>query len=278
MKKAIIIFTLIALNVLFLTQVFALNRNSVIVDSVSPGEEGTIRINLENDGKDDIKRLSFNLNFENSKIIPAGSSEAFIDELKEDDDETIVFRFKIANNLPTGTYSLPYKISYEDDEKRIQNGIIGIVVSAEPELEIIADSQSPIIGKQTRLNVRIVNRGLADARFVSLFIEGNDLTILSEKSEYIGTVESDDFESSSFDVIYNEKFNKVDLKLTYKDFNNVEREIVESASLRAYTQDEAIQKGILTKNNVSIYVIVIIVVLVIFFVFRAIRKRRKPKN
>src|SRR3989338_6866937 len=184
---------------------YALSVDSVTVDKASPGEEGIIRIDVENDGNKDI-------NYE------------------------------------------------EDGDERKQSGTIGIIVSAEPELEIVAEIQNPVIGQTGKLNIKIVNKGLADARFVSLSIESEDITILSEKSEYVGTIESDDFESASFDVAYNKKLSTILVKLKYKDFDNNEQTISENIALRIYTKEEAIEKGILKKSNATLYIAVVLVI------------------
>ncbi len=207
----------------FTTLTCALSVNSVSVDKVSPGEDGIIKVNVENDGNRDIDFLSFNIEFPEDKIIPIGSSSASLNELKEDDDETFAFRFKVANNLAAGTYSLSYLINYEENNaKREQKGTIGIVVSAEPELEVTADIESPIIGQQGTLNIRVVNKGLADARFVSLSIESDDITFLGERSEYIGTIDSDDIESVSFDIIPTTRRPDLSVRIEYKDFEKLD--------------------------------------------------------
>lgn len=271
--------SLIILSMFLLTSVYALSVESVFVDSVAPGEEGTIEIDVENDGNNDVEFVSFTLDFPDTGIIPIGSSEAFVNEIQEDDEETFAFTFRISNDLPVGTYSLPYKITYEENnDEREQTGTIGIVVSAEPELEISADVQNGIVGQQGELNLRIVNKGLADARFVNVILESDDLTFLSEKSEYIGTIDSDDFETSNFDVIYNEKFTSLSVKIVYKDFDNDEIEINKIIPLRAYTYEEAVQKGILKKSNLPVYAGIIILLLVIWIIYRFIRKRRRSKE
>ena len=199
--------------------------------------------------------------------------------MKEDEEETIAFKFRVGNDLPVGTYSLSYSMTYEENnDEREQSGTIGVIVSAEPEIEIIADTQNAIIGLQETLNLRVVNKGLADARFVYLFIESEDITLLSENSEYIGTIDSDDFETSSFEVIYNRKFPLISVRVTYKDFNNKEQEITKSISLRAYTSDEAIEKGILKKNNVPLYVGIVLLLVILWIVYRTLRRRHKNKN
>lgn len=276
MKKLIFLLQFIFL----ISLVSSLSVDSVVVDTVSPGEEGEIRINVDNDGTRDVQDVSFSLIFpNNSGIIPIGSSEAFVEEIEEDEDETFGFKFRVANNLPAGTYSLSYTINYEENNnKKEQKGTIGVVVSAEPEIDLVADIENGIVGQQGRINVRIINKGLADARFVNIFIDSEDVTFLSEKSEYIGTIDSDDFETSNFDVFFDERFISMQARVVYKDFNNKEVEILETLSLRAYSTQEAVEKGILNKSNASTYVGIVLLLLVIWFVYRFIRKRRKNKN
>ncbi|MBS3081726.1 hypothetical protein J4416_02170 [Candidatus Pacearchaeota archaeon] len=262
--------------ILLINFVNALSVNSITTDRVSPGSEGIIRVELENDGNLDVKFLSFNLEFPHEGIIPIGGSEAFIDRLKENDDETVAFKFRVSNSLSTGVYSISYSLTYEENNiKREQKGTLGIVVAAEPDIDVFIEAQNPIVGQIGKLNIRIVNKGLADARFVSLFIDSEDVTFLSEKSEYIGTIDSDDFESTSFDVIYNGRLPLISTRVEYKDFDNQNQKISISNSLRVYTLEEAIEKGILKKNNATLYVAIILFVLLVWILFRIVRKRRK---
>ncbi len=257
----------------------AVSVESVTVDTVSPGEEGTIRIEVENNGNDDLEFFSFRLNFDNPGIIPIGSSEESLNTLEEDDEETFIFRFRIANTLPAGTYSIDYDITYEENGDDIeQSGTLGIVVSADPEIEIVVNTQNSIVGQQGSLDIRVINKGLADARFVSLTVDSEDITFLSENSEYIGTIDSDDFETTSFDVIYNGKSPSLSVKLTYKDFNNGDQQVIETKSLRVYSAQEAIEKGILKKNNASTYVGIILLLFIAWIVYRRIKRRNKKKD
>jgi uncharacterized membrane protein len=257
----------------------ALTIESITVDSVSPGEEGIIRISVENDANEDVEDLSVRLSFLNPNIIPIGSSQEFLSRLDEDEEENFIFRFRVSNSLPAGTYSIGYNLEYNEGNDEIeQDGSIGILVSAEPEIEIVASNQNAIVGQQGTLDIRVINKGLADARFVSIKVDGDDMVFLSENSEYIGTIDSDDFETSSFDVIYNNRFSSATVIVSYKNFNNEDQEIIETVSLRAYSTQEAIEKGILNKSNATTYVGVIILLLVIWIVYRRIRRRNRKKE
>ena len=256
----------------------ALNVDSVSVQTVSPGEQGEIRVNVENDGNRDAEGVSFRLQFPTG-IIPLGSSEAFVNEIREDDDETFGFGFKVANTLPAGTYTINYVMNYEEDgDEREQIGSIGAIISAQPEIEIIVDTEDQIIGQQTTLNIRVINKGLADARFVSLSVSSEDITFLNEKSEYVGTIDSDDFEISSFDIIYNNRRPNLEVKLEYKDFDNNQQQIRREISLKAYTREEALDLGLIKRSNTTIYILIIVAILVIWYILRRVRRGRKKQK
>ena len=91
----------------------------------------------------------------------------------------------------------------------------------------------------------------------------------------MGTIESDDFESASFDVAYNKKLSTILVKLKYKDFDNNEQTISENIALRIYTKEEAIEKGILKKSNATLYIAVVLVLFLLWMLFRFVRRRRK---
>ncbi len=71
----------------------------------------------------------------------------------------------------------------------------------------------------------MVNKGLADARFVSISVEGEGMLFLSDKNAYIGTIDSDDFETTSFEVLYQNKRPVIMISVKYRDFDNIEQEI-----------------------------------------------------
>ena len=276
MQKKIILVVILALISLSIAS--SLSINNVLVGDAGPGDEGVIRIDLENEGSSDVIDVSLMLNFP-SNIIPLGSSEGFVDKIKEDDGEEFAFKFKVSNTAIPGNYAIPYEISYrEGDLIKKQNGDIGLIVKAQPQIEISIESENPIIGQTGKIKMRLVNNGLADARFVSVSVKGEGVTLLSDKLDYIGSIDSDDFETASFDVVYNRKRPILDVELRYRDFDNVEQKNYLSIPLEVYTEDEAIAKGIKEKNNLPIYVGAILFAIVIWLIIRKISKRRKANR
>ncbi len=131
----------------------ALSVDNVHVSPVGPGEEGIISIWLSNDGDDTVKDVSLNIDFL-QEIVPIGSSEGFIDEIKEDEEEEFAFKFKVSNTLLPGTYTLAYEIKYEEDgDDKTQKGDLGIVIFAQPEVQVTVDAQNPVMGNSGNINL-----------------------------------------------------------------------------------------------------------------------------
>ena len=86
MMKTAKIIASVLIFLIFLNVASALTINSVDADTLAPGQEGKISINLENTLGDTVNDISLKLNMENLPFNPVGSSESSLDELDEDDD------------------------------------------------------------------------------------------------------------------------------------------------------------------------------------------------
>ena len=105
------------------------------------------------------------------------------------------------------------------------------------------------MGRQSKINLKIVNKGLADARFVSVNLNPSGFTLLSEKEVYIGTVDSDDFETATFEVIFTSEKPKLTATVEYTDFDNSKKLDEVNLPTKVYTQEKAIELGIIQRNN-----------------------------
>ena len=281
-KKLIltIALSLVVLVVLFPAFASALTVKSVSADSISPGQQGTIKIELENELNDPVEIVSFKLDFTNLPISPVGNSEDSIDEINDGDEEEFTFLIKSANDITPGDYKIPYSITYNFKDKPEQkSGFIGITIKANAELSFSLETEKPILGKQDKLTLKIINKGFADAKFVSVKIIPEGFNVLSDKEIYIGTIDSDDFETTAFDVIY-QKLNPIlTTVIEYKDFDN--KNMIKSITLpiTVYTPEKAIELGLISKNNTPLYATIIISLILIFILYRVIkRKMRQAKR
>ena len=102
--------------------------------------------------------------------------------------------------------------------------------------------------------------------------------MLSESQVYIGSVDSDDFETATFDVIFNKENAKIIAIIEYKNFNN--EKITENINfpLNIYSEKRAIELGIIKKNNTPLYIAVVVTLILFWILWRTIKKRRRIKK
>jgi len=72
------------------------------------------------------------------------------------------------------------------------------------------------------VSLKIVNKGLSDLKLMNaVLVETPDYSITSKNEEYIGNIDSDDYENVEFTIDCNKNYVELKLKLEYLDANNV---------------------------------------------------------
>src|SRR3989344_2737392 len=221
--------TTILFAVIFL---FSLNfASALIVDAdyvkIFPGDEASISIEVENNENFDIEKVSVGINLGGLPFVSVGSSEKDLDDLDEDDDDSATFRIKANSDAAPGSYEIPYTVrAVEDgnaDNKITKNGTFGITIGAKTELSFDTVVEKNVVGEQGQVSIKIINSGLGSIGFVNVRIANvNGFEILGSSQEYVGEVDSDDFELATFDVKFLKETASVGAVVTYKDFDNVE--------------------------------------------------------
>lgn len=273
------IFSVVLAILLVVNIASALVVTSVFAPKFAPGEEKRIEINFENTFSTNIEDITFTLDFKDLPFIPVGGSSAGFDELDPDDDAHAGFTIRAANDIAPGDYQIPYTITYlQDNEERTRAGSIGISVSSQPALSYTINTENPVIGAEGKINLKIINSGFADAKFVSVKARGDGFTILSENEIYIGSIDSDDFETANFDVVFNSAKPRFTAIVEYTDFDN--KKVTEAIEIpvTVYSKEKAIQLGIIEESRLGLYIGIVVAVIVIWLVWRAIRKRQRLKK
>jgi hypothetical protein len=257
----------------------AMTVNSVEADNFSLGEEQTITLEIKNTLDENVKDVSLEINTSNLPFTLISSED--IDDIDEDDTESVEIKLKAMNGAQAGDYSIQYKLTYTEEgavEESSKSGTFVLTIEANPELAYTINTEKPIVGSQGKVKLTIINKGLGDAKFVSVKIVPQGYTLLSAPEDYIGTIGSDDFETVNLDVIFDEKNPFLNANIEYRDFNN--NKITKNINLpiKVYSREEALKLGIIKQNNTVLYTTLIIVGIVIFFVVRKIRKKRKKSK
>jgi len=258
--------------------------SAIIVDAdyvtIYPGEQGKVTIEVENSENFDMEDVSITLILDELPFTVVGSSEKDLDDLDEDDDDKATFTIKASTSIVPGDYNIPYKIKYtniEEDDRETKEGGFGIRVSAQTNIAFTVETRDNIVGMQGKISLKIINKGLGDVKFVSVQVIPNGYELLSSDNVYVGTVDSDDSDFASFDVYFNTQTPILSAKVEYKDFdNNAKTELVE-LPIKVYTREEALELGLITKNNSMIYFGVVVVLIIVWFVYRKIKKSQRNK-
>ena len=92
----------------------------------------------------------------------------------------------------------------------------------------------------------------------------------------MGSIDSDDSDTASFDIVYKTTRPTLSAKVTYKDFDNEDQTETVNLSFKVYTKDQAIELGLVKKPS---YITPLIIgILVIVYIIRRILKKRKRQN
>lgn len=287
-QKTIIVSTgiLVILTMLNLVSAVSIVDVSSSPEEVAPGQIVEISIEIENVFDYDVTNLNIRLDLIESSFAPyQSSSEKFIDKLKDGDEEIFKFKLITLPETSTGIYRIPVEIRYEyKNENSTLNSstkdeLISITVNSPPELKVSTIDSILVRGKENDFSIKIINSGLADVKFVYLTVNDvNGIKFLSEKEQYIGDINSDDFDSIEYRVYMDRDASgtiTLPVILKFKDATN--KEFIESKNLilKTYSLKDAQNLGLIKKSNFKIYVL--IGALVLGYIFYRIRKKRKLK-
>ena len=272
--------------------------SAILVDAdyvtIYPGESGSVKIKVENNENFDIESVSVGVVLSTigstGQIVSlpfsvVGSSEKDLDDLNEDDDDSATFTIKASTDITPGDYNLPYVVRYinlDTEEKEQKTGSFGLRVSAKTDLDFGvevngATTESAIVGQQGKITLEIINKGLGDLKSVSVIVTPNNYDLISKEKVFVGTVNAEDSDTISWDVLFTSQNPTLNAVISYNDFDNKAQTKTVNIPVQIYTRDEALKLGLIKKNNTGIYVGIVIALILIWFIYRGIRKSRKKK-
>jgi len=285
-SKIITIIIGIILLVSMISIVSALTVESVSSNpsEIKPGEKVRVSLVIENNLNADTEDVTVSLDLNNVPFAPyLSSNEVTFDDINEDKDKEARFELIADADSDSGTYKIPVKITYYvEDELKSSEGLISLIISAEPEIDLSADGGVLIKGQNAELTIKIVNSGLGDAGLLSLKIgTGIGIRVIGNDKMYIGDVDSDDFDSVDFKVSISENAPStvnLPVEIKYRDSRN--KEIIENINLDliTYTTKQAQNLGLIKKSNTTSIVIGIVFILILYIIYRKIRKARRNKK
>lgn len=250
----------------------SLEITSVSTKPVSPGNDVSVELNLQNHASFKLKdvRVIFDLN--QVPFAPRdGTEERIVQSLNARDNAVISFGLTALPKAEVGIYKIPVKILYFDEfgQAYTKLNTVALEINALPRLEITSEGKI-IIGQRGELTLKIVNSGLTLVKFLTISIDHP--SIISAHSVYIGDLDVDDFQTSDLEVFAEESFN-VPLTIDFRDANNQQYHQQVELNVPVIDRTTAQKLGLQPKSKLP-YIVGAGVLLAVIYL---IRKRSKKQ-
>jgi hypothetical protein len=303
MKINKILITSILLGIYFLSMASALSISQVSSspNEVQPGEKVSLTLTIENKG-DRAEDISVSLNLNGASIQLANglqqvfapvpfspyqsSSTQNIEKINNDKTQDVSFDLIANSDADSGIYKIPVDISYKvDNTSKKDSGVISLILNAKPVLSVSSDTSGLIKGQANDVNIKIVNSGLGNSKFLSVQAGSiNNARIIGADNFYIGDLNKDDFDTTKLSLFVNTNSAgtiNIPLTVSYKDSRNKDYTESFNLQIKAYTTSEAISVGLIKRSYTSSIILIVILIIVAYIIYRIIRgilKRRKKKE
>ena len=286
--------------------------NAVVIDgfdvepkTIAPGSTGKLSITLTNLAESSMKDIDLKLDLTLSSIprsatgaessllfdaLPftpiSSSGEKRLAQMRPGRSATMDFELMVYPGASSKVYKLPLILTYKDDENNeyTRNDVIGIVVGDTPDIYAVIDKSDLIAGKKSgTISFKFVNKGVTDIKFLNVVLTDTaDFDVVSSKEEYVGNVNSDDYESVDFSLYLKNNVNSkknseitFPLHISFKDANNIGYAKDLTLTYKIYTAEE---KGAAQSSSLAIIIVIIVVMIVVWVVYRRWERKRKSKQ
>jgi hypothetical protein len=261
-------------------------------ETIAPSGQSTIEIELANVGDAFIRYATVGLQL---VALPTGATAPIelpftpvgqgvtrtITNLAPGQNGTVKFPVVADADAKSMAYKLPIVINYIDSAGRnlSRSELVGITVAAEPDIityvdkNDIKDTTTP-----AEVVIRFVNKGRSDIHFLTATLQQKEgFIVISSPTQYVGQVNSDDYETASWTIKLSAPATSVDLPLvvSYEDANGNKYSTGMTVQLPIHSAQDLGQ----TSNNYSSIIIAVIVIVVIgYLVYRSRKGRHKKRT
>ncbi len=246
--------------------------------SVAPGERINLIMTLQNNAGSEIREITVRLDLSNSPFAPESVTEQAITSLSNRDTQNVQFNLIALSSATISVYKVPVQITYFDTfgKEYSRQDFVSIEIYEKPILDIAVDKDTLIMNMPSKLDIKVLNKGLGKVSFVEAKLLPGEYTIETSNSGYIGTIESDDYGSIEFTIVPKQKNTFIQVSLEYRDSNNKKYSEVKTLNVQAHSVQEAQRLGLIpTFPWLWVIIILVIIAVIVFFIVR--RKNKKKK-
>jgi len=259
--------------------------SSVKTQVLVPGEVTPVEIELENRADSQMSNINIKLDLTASTLpfIPINSTTEkklyFIEPGKK---SSVIFDLMALPGATSNAYKVPIELRYTDGTGKSYNktSIIGLVIGATPDLLVtIASSDIYSKGSTGDVSIKIVNKGLTDIKLMKVILKDSEnYDILSESNVYVGSVDSDDYETAEFKIKVKKVKDKkaiLNIELNYLDANNKEYTDTFDVELKVISAKEL---GVGSNNSFIKIIGLLVLIGAGFFFYRKWEKKKLAKR
>ncbi len=257
-----------------------------------PDSNLRVWISVQNQGNEQADNVYVQVNPSYPFVLLPGE-----DDIKEtgiigtNSDKILDYRLFVNKGTKAGDYDLTFWTCSDNEcNKVIKKTDLTITVKTggEPKVNLgIEEIEEVAFNQKSKLTINIVNKGELDTKYLTVTLdETEDFIVISPQEVYVGELESDDFETATFDIYFKSEERKpettiieVPILVEYTDANNKEYADKQILDIRVYSQEDLYKYGLATKPTpFGAYVVIAGLLVAIFFIYRRIKKKRKLKS
>jgi hypothetical protein len=261
-------------------------------ERIAPGQKSEVKITLKNLADSVMKDVSLTLDValvtiaaqtagtvttagtahELLPIAPIDSAtEKRVRFINPGEEHTFVYTVMAYPDAASRVYKVPIQIQYYDelDKEYIKSDFIGLIVGTEPDLSVTLESY-----EAGTASVRFTNKGLIDIKLLNVELEESDDYEIVSEDNYVGNIDSDDYETADFTIKTNMLGNGkivLPLHIEYLDANN-----------NKYSEDidvpVKLQKQ--EKNGSKLWLVIALIVILtgVYLLYRRWEKKKKKQG
>ena len=209
--------------------VMVIDKIEMQPEYISPGKNGAIKVTLRNNANFELTDVRVELDLPDEIKFLNSVSKKKIGKIESGETLDLMFNIISDPGAGGGAYSANITVDYVNhigDERQDSDEFGILVIKSIPKIFIKVDSTEIYKGNNLgEITLTFVNNNLANLKFLTVeLLESEDYKIISANKEYIGDLDSDDFESIDFKLSIDKKKEIIPLKLklSYMDALNKE--------------------------------------------------------
>jgi hypothetical protein len=215
---------------------------------VVPGQTVQVTLKVRNAGRIAVKNLDVSIDLLDGSFSAIGTgAKQRVDRIDAGETESVTFTLASDTGTLVKVYGIPVTLAYQDERNTAyaDTAKFSLVVNSKPELALTVDSTDfESKTKPGTVSLKIVNKGVVNLKYVTVkLVQTDDYDVLSPSGEeYVGNLDSDDFETVDFLIKPLVASPRLHVQLEFKDPYNVDFMQTYDLPLRILT-DKDLGKG-----------------------------------